>query len=77
MERLDGYVAAIVDGPVSISPPEWIFHYSPSPNSTMVAAGVRGDLRRRGHYNDISNVLSVAISPIVAVSVPKRLAGRR
>ena len=24
MERLDGYVAAIVDGPVSISPPEWI-----------------------------------------------------
>ncbi|UPK22725.1 UPF0149 family protein [Bradyrhizobium sp. 131] len=60
---LDGYVAAIVAGPVSISPPDWIcpllaidadaFNYGGTPEFAAISAVA---LR----HNDISNVLSTA-----------------
>src|SRR6478735_8691395 len=60
---LDGYVAAIVAGPVSISPPDWIcpllaidadaFNHGGTPEFAAISAVA---LR----HNDISNVLSTA-----------------
>ena len=49
---LDGYVAAIVAGPVSISPPDWIcpllaidadaFNHGGTPEFAAISAGTRG-----------------------------------
>ena len=60
---LDGYVAAIVAGPVSISPLDWIcpllaidadaFNHGGTPEFAAISAVVR-------RHNDISNILSTA-----------------
>jgi uncharacterized protein len=60
---LDGYVAAIVAGPLSISPLDWIcpllavdadaFNHGGTPEFAAISAVVR-------HHNDISNILSTA-----------------
>jgi uncharacterized protein len=60
---LDGYIAAIVAGPVSISPLDWIcpllavdadaFDHSGTPEFAAISAVAR-------HHNDISNTLSTA-----------------
>lgn len=60
---LDGYVAAIVAGPVSINPLEWIcpllaidadaFNHGGTPEFAAISAVAR-------HHNDISNTLSTA-----------------
>src|SRR5450631_2230440 len=60
---LDGYVAAIVAGPVSISPLDWIcpllaidadaFNHGGTPEFAAISAVVR-------RHNDISNTLSTA-----------------
>jgi uncharacterized protein len=60
---LDGYVAAIVAGPVSISPLDWIcpllaidadaFNHGGTPEFAAISAVVQ-------HHNDISNILSTA-----------------
>jgi uncharacterized protein len=60
---LDGYVAAIVAGPVSISPVDWIcpllavdadaFNHGGTPEFAAISAVAR-------HHNDISNTLSTA-----------------
>jgi uncharacterized protein len=60
---LDGYVAAIVAGPVSISPLEWIgpllgvdadaFNHGGTAEFAAISTAVR-------HHNDISNILSTA-----------------
>jgi uncharacterized protein len=60
---LDGYVAAIVAGPVSISPLDWIcpllavdaeaFNHGGTPEFAAISAVAR-------HHNDISNTLSTA-----------------
>jgi uncharacterized protein len=60
---LDGYVTAIVAGPVSISPLDWIcpllavdpdaFNHGGTPEFAAVSAVAR-------HHNDISNTLSTA-----------------
>jgi uncharacterized protein len=63
LAMLDGYVAAIVAGPVSISPPDWIcpllavdadaFNHGDTPEFAAISAVA---LR----HNDISNTLSTA-----------------
>ncbi|WP_454624860.1 UPF0149 family protein [Bradyrhizobium cenepequi] len=63
LPMLDGYVAAIVAGPVSMSPPDWIcpllaidadaFNHGGTPEFAAISAVA---LR----HNDISNVLSTA-----------------
>jgi uncharacterized protein len=60
---LDGYVTAIVAGPVSISPLDWIcpllavdadaFNHGGTPEFAAISAVAR-------HHNDISNMLSTA-----------------
>jgi uncharacterized protein len=60
---LDGYVAAIVAGPASISPPDWIcpllgidadaFNHGGTPKFAAISAVVQ-------RHNDISNTLSMA-----------------
>jgi uncharacterized protein len=60
---LDGYVAAIVAGPLSISPLDWIcpllaidadaFNHGGTPEFAAISAVVQ-------HHNEISNVLSTA-----------------
>ncbi|WP_375779124.1 UPF0149 family protein [Bradyrhizobium sp. ma5] len=55
---LDGYVAAIVVGPVSISPLDWICPLL-SIDADAFNLGVRRDLRRRAlRHNEISQILS-------------------
>ncbi len=61
--KLDGYVTAIVAGPVSISPLEWIcpllaidadaFNHGGTPEFAAISAVVQ-------RHNDISNILSTA-----------------
>ena len=63
MPVLDGYIAAIVTGPVSISPLDWIcpllaidadaFNHGGTPEFAAISAVVR-------RHNDISNTLSMA-----------------
>jgi uncharacterized protein len=61
LPMLDGYVAAIVAGPVSIDPPDWIcpllavdadaFNHGGTPEFAAICTVAR-------HHNDISHVLS-------------------
>jgi uncharacterized protein len=63
LAMLDGYVTAIVAGPVSISPLDWIcpllavdadaFNHGGTPEFAAISAVAR-------HHNDISNTLSTA-----------------
>jgi uncharacterized protein len=63
LPMLDGYVAAIVAGPVSISPPDWIcpllaidadaFNHGGTPEFAAISAVAL-------HHNEISNTLSTA-----------------
>ena len=63
LPMLDGYVAAIVAGPVSMSPPDWIcpllaidadaFNHGGTPEFAAISAVAL-------HHNEISNTLSTA-----------------
>jgi len=81
MPMLDGYVAAIVAGPVSITPPDWVcpllaidadaFNRGGTAEFAAISAVVQ-------HHNAISNTLSTApqrFKPIFR-SKPRRRGGR-
>ena len=77
---LDGYVTAIVAGPVSISPPDWIcpllaieadaFNHGGTPEFAAISAVVQ-------RHNDISNVLSTAPDRFAPTHSREQSAGAR